>query len=44
MFWILTSQNDDGSHYPDYDGLRVIYPSSTASAIAEHASRVSRRG
>ncbi len=44
QFWLLTGRNDDGSHYPDYDGLRVIHPSSTAALFTEHARRMSQGG
>jgi len=37
QFWILTGIQDDNSLYPDYDGFRVIYPSSTATVIQNHA-------
>ncbi|WP_179014040.1 cellulose binding domain-containing protein [Paenibacillus sp. 79R4] len=37
QFWILTGIQDDNSLYPDYDGFRVIYPSSTATVIQSHA-------
>ncbi|WP_131749448.1 cellulase family glycosylhydrolase [Frankia sp. Cppng1_Ct_nod] len=40
-FWILTSRNEDGTHYADYDGLRVVHPSSTALLLAAHAGRMS---
>ncbi len=40
-FWILTGRNDDGSQYADYDGLRVVYPSTTAALLADHAGRMS---
>lgn len=36
--WILTARQDDGTLYPDYDGFRVIYPSSTAALLAAHAA------
>ncbi|WP_254857801.1 cellulase family glycosylhydrolase [Protofrankia sp. BMG5.30] len=44
QFWLLTGRNDDGSHYPDYDGRRVIHPSATAALFAGHAGRMSRPG
>lgn len=37
-FWILTGIEDHGGLYPDYDGFRVVYPSSTADVIAAHAA------
>ncbi|HEY8464436.1 MAG TPA: cellulose binding domain-containing protein [Bacillota bacterium] len=37
MFWILTGIQDDGQLYADYDGFRVVYPSTTATILAEHA-------
>jgi mannan endo-1,4-beta-mannosidase len=38
QFWILTGLQDDGTLYPNYDGFRVTYPSSTATVLAEHAA------
>lgn len=38
QFWLLTSRVDDGSFYPNYDGLRVIWnadPSNTTAALAK---------
>lgn len=43
QFWILTGEQDDGTLYPDYDGFRVVYPSATATLLAEHAARMSSR-
>lgn len=40
QFWILTARQDDGTLYPNYDGYRVVYPSSTATLLAEHARRM----
>jgi mannan endo-1,4-beta-mannosidase len=40
QFWILTGLQDDGTLYPNYDGFRVTYPSSTASVLAAHAARM----
>lgn len=37
-FWILTGIQDDGNLYPDYDGFRVVYPSSAATILANHAA------
>lgn len=36
--WILTARQDDGTLYPDYDGFRVVYPSSTAVVLTAHAA------
>jgi mannan endo-1,4-beta-mannosidase len=41
QFWILTARQDDGTDYPDYDGFRVLYPSSTAALLAAHAQQMS---
>lgn len=42
MFWTLTGVGFDGKQdYPDYDGFRVLYPSSIASAIMENAKAMS---
>lgn len=38
QFWILTARQDDGTLYPNYDGYRVIYPSSTAALLSRHAA------
>jgi mannan endo-1,4-beta-mannosidase len=40
QFWILTGLQDDGTLYPNYDGFRVTYPSSTASVISAHAAKM----
>ncbi len=40
QFWILTGLQDDGTLYPNYDGFRVTYPSSTASVISAHAAQM----
>lgn len=40
QFWILTGIQDDGSLYPDYDGFRVVPPSTTASILASHAAQM----
>ena len=39
-FWLLTGLQDDGTLYPDYDGFRVVRPSSTANVLAAHAGRM----
>lgn len=41
QFWILTGRQDDGTLYPNYDGYRVVYPSSTAAVLSAHARRMS---
>jgi mannan endo-1,4-beta-mannosidase len=38
--WILTGVQDDGSLYPDYDGFRFIYPSSTATVLKTAADAI----
>lgn len=40
QFWILTGLQDDGTLYPNYDGFRVTYPSSTASVISAHEAQM----
>jgi hypothetical protein len=35
--WILTGIQDDGSLYPDFDGFRVTFPSSTATLLSNAA-------
>ncbi|MBX5458708.1 MAG: cellulase family glycosylhydrolase [Thermogemmatispora sp.] len=40
QFWILTGLQDDGTLYPNYDGFRVTYPSSTATVIAQHEAQM----
>lgn len=37
MVWLVTARQDDGTAYADYDGYRVLYPSSTAALLTEHA-------
>ncbi|WP_243240313.1 glycoside hydrolase family 44 protein [Clostridium cibarium] len=42
MFWILTAVGFDGKQdYPDYDGFRVLYPSSIANVIMDSAKAMS---
>ncbi|MDA1475504.1 cellulase family glycosylhydrolase [Bacillus sp. CLL-3-40] len=43
QFWILTGIQDDGTLYPDYDGFRIVYPSSSAAIISEHAKRMNKK-
>jgi mannan endo-1,4-beta-mannosidase len=43
QFWLLTGLQDDGTLYPDYDGLRITYPSATATLLAEHAARMAAK-
>jgi mannan endo-1,4-beta-mannosidase len=43
QFWILTGLQDDGTLYPNYDGFRVTYPSSTASVLAAHAAQMNAK-
>jgi mannan endo-1,4-beta-mannosidase len=44
MFWTLTGVGFDGKQdYPDYDGFRVLYPSSIASVIAENAKAMNAK-
>jgi mannan endo-1,4-beta-mannosidase len=40
QFWLLTGLQDNGKYYPNYDGFRVIYPSSTASVISAHEEQM----
>jgi mannan endo-1,4-beta-mannosidase len=40
QFWILTALTDAGVLYEDYDGYRVVYPSSTASLMTTHAEAI----
>jgi mannan endo-1,4-beta-mannosidase len=42
QFWILTALTDAGVLYEDYDGYRVIYPSSTASVMTAHARAIAK--
>ncbi|MFL6144592.1 MAG: cellulose binding domain-containing protein [Labedaea sp.] len=39
-FWILTGIQDDGQLYPDFDGFRVVTPSSTATVLANAAQQM----
>lgn len=43
-FWLLTGIEDNGQLYPDYDGFRVVYPSATATVLADAASAISDGG
>ena len=43
QFWILTGLQDDGTLYPNYDGYRVTYPSSTATILANHAIKMRQK-
>ena len=43
QLWILIGIQDDGTLYPDHDGHRVVYTSSTATLLAEHARDLRRR-
>ncbi len=40
QFWILTALTDEGVLYGDYDGYRVVYPSSTAALMTRHATSI----
>jgi mannan endo-1,4-beta-mannosidase len=40
QFWLLTGLQDNGTLYPNYDGFRVTYPSSTASVFSAHAAQM----
>jgi mannan endo-1,4-beta-mannosidase len=42
QFWILTSLQDDGTLYPDFDGFRVVTPSPMATMLTAHARRMAR--
>lgn len=37
MVWLVTARQDDGAEYANYDGYRVLYPSSTAALLTKHA-------
>jgi mannan endo-1,4-beta-mannosidase len=39
MFWLLTGIQDDGQLYPDFDGYRVVTPSSNATVLATAAAQ-----
>lgn len=43
QFWILTARQDDGELYDDYDGYRVVYPSSTAALLTAHAAAMAQK-
>jgi mannan endo-1,4-beta-mannosidase len=38
QFWLLTALTDAGVLYGDYDGLRVVFPSSTATLMGNAAA------
>ncbi|MEW9699758.1 cellulose binding domain-containing protein [Paenibacillus sp. SI8] len=44
QYWIQTGVQDDGSLYADYDGFRVVYPSSTGAVISNHAQQMNALG
>jgi mannan endo-1,4-beta-mannosidase len=43
-FWILTGIQDDGQLYPDFDGFRIVTPSSTATLLTTAAQQMSGGG
>ncbi|CDM70443.1 Endo-beta-mannanase [Clostridium bornimense] len=43
MSWILTGIGYDGNLYPDYDGFRIVYPSSTATVLSETAAKLNEK-
>ena len=43
LYWLLSSEQDDGTLYPDYDGFTVYCPSPVCSLFSAHASLVPRR-
>lgn len=44
MFWILTGIQDDGTLYPDFDGFRIVVPSSTATMLSAAATAIGGGG
>jgi chitodextrinase len=42
--WILTGIQDDGQLYPDFDGYRVVLPSSTATVLSNAAAQIGTGG
>jgi mannan endo-1,4-beta-mannosidase len=42
--WILTGIQDDGQLYPDFDGFRVVLPSSTATVLTNAAAQINSGG
>jgi mannan endo-1,4-beta-mannosidase len=34
LYWILSGKQDDGSHYPDYDGFTVYCPSPVCTTLS----------
>ena len=43
MFWILCGIGWDGNLYPNYDGFRVTYPSSTATVLSDIAEKMNSK-
>ncbi len=43
-FWLLTGIQDDGQLYPDFDGFRIVTPSSTATLLASAAQQMGGGG
>lgn len=42
LYWILSSEQDDGTLYADYDGFTVYCPSPVCSLLTTHAGLVPR--
>ncbi|GAA3641048.1 hypothetical protein GCM10022200_25980 [Microbacterium awajiense] len=40
LYWILSSEQDDGTMYADYDGFTVYCPSPVCSLVSAHAALV----
>lgn len=41
MFWLLNGVDNDGTTlYPDYDGNRVVYPSTVATVLSAYAAKM----
>jgi hypothetical protein len=43
-FWLLTGIQDDGQLYPDFDGFRIVTPSSSATVLSNAALQMSGAG
>ncbi|RME04358.1 MAG: glycoside hydrolase [Planctomycetota bacterium] len=43
LVWLLTGKDGRGKLYPNYDGYRVIYPSSTAQILREYAKKMAEK-
>jgi len=41
LFWLLSGRQDDGTYYPDYDGLTVYCPSEVCTTLSNFSEMMS---